>query len=106
VINPDSLRINSDAVDLVAEFVDKGKIIAAICHGPWLLVEADAVEGREITSWPSLRTDIENAGGTWRDAAVVEDDGIITSRSPADLPDFVGKIIECVEAARTPSTSA
>ena len=93
-INPDVLRINEKAVELVLDFLDSEKIVAAICHAPWLLVEADAVEGRTLTSWPSVKTDIENAGGDWVDEEVVVDDNIITSRSPRDLDAFVAKIIE------------
>ena len=96
-INPDKLRINERAVELVLDFLDSEKIVAAICHAPWLLVEADAVEGRTLTSWPSVKTDIENAGGDWIDEEVVVDDNIITSRSPKDLDAFVGKIIEELE---------
>jgi protease I len=98
-INPDVLRINEKAVELVLDFLDSEKIVAAICHAPWLLVEADAVEGRTLTSWPSVKTDIENAGGDWVDEEVVVDDNIITSRSPKDLDAFVAKIIEEVERA-------
>jgi protease I len=100
-MNPDVLRMNDDAVALVQEFIDAGKIVAAICHAPWLLVEADAVDGRCLTSWPSVRTDIENAGGEWVDREVVVDDGIITSRSPKDLDAFVAAIIEQIEAERS-----
>lgn len=96
-INPDVLRINEKAVELVLDFLDSEKIVAAICHAPWLLVEADAVEGRTLTSWPSVKTDIENAGGDWIDEEVVVDDNIITSRSPKDLDAFVAKIIEELE---------
>lgn len=96
-INPDVLRINEKAVELVLDFLDSEKIVAAICHAPWLLVEADAVEGRTLTSWPSVKTDIENAGGDWVDEEVVVDDNIITSRSPRDLDAFVAKIIEEIE---------
>jgi len=96
-INPDVLRINDRAIELVLDFLDSEKIVAAICHAPWLLVEADAVEGRMLTSWPSVKTDIENAGGDWVDEAVVVDDNIITSRSPKDLDVFVAKIIEELE---------
>ena len=98
-INPDKLRINERAVELVLDFLDSEKIVAAICHAPWLLVEADAVEGRTLTSWPSVKTDIENAGGDWIDEEVVVDDNIITSRSPKDLDAFVSKIIEELEAS-------
>ena len=98
-INPDVLRMNEKAVELVLDFLDSEKIVAAICHAPWLLVEADAVEGRTLTSWPSIKTDIENAGGDWVDEEVVVDDNMITSRSPKDLDAFVAKIIEEIEAS-------
>ncbi|MDO9439585.1 MAG: type 1 glutamine amidotransferase domain-containing protein [Beijerinckiaceae bacterium] len=97
-MNPDVLRMNDDAIALIQEFIDAGKVVAAICHAPWLLVEADAVDGKTITSWPSIRTDVENAGGEWVDQEVVIDDGLITSRSPKDLDAFVAAIIEQVEA--------
>ncbi len=96
-INPDKLRINERAVELVLDFLDSEKVVAAICHAPWLLVEADAVEGRTLTSWPSVKTDIENAGGDWIDEEVVVDGNIITSRSPKDLDAFVTAIIEEIE---------
>lgn len=96
-INPDVLRKNAEAVELVRRFIASGKPVAAICHGPWLLVEADALRGREATSYPSIRTDLRNAGARWKDEPVVVDNGIITSRSPDDLPQFVDKIIEEVE---------
>jgi protease I len=94
VANPDSLRMRQDAVAFVAAFVNAGKPIAAICHAPWMLVQADAVRGRTLTSWPSLQTDIRNAGGTWVDEEVVVDEGLVTSRGPADLPAFNAKMIE------------
>lgn len=94
VMNPDTLRMNKDAVAFVGDFMNAGKPVAAICHGPWTLVEADAVRGRRLTSWPSLRTDIENAGGSWVDEEVVNDHGLVTSRKPADLPAFCKKMIE------------
>lgn len=97
-MNPDILRMNDDAIDLILDFLDAGKTVAAICHAPCLLVEAAAVEGRKLTSWESIKTDIENAGGNWIDAAVVVDDNVITSRSPKDLDVFVAKIIEEVES--------
>ena len=100
VINPDKLRIDADAMKLVTDFLASGKPVAAVCHGPWLLVEADALDGRKATSWPSLRTDMENAGAEWVDQQVVVDNGIITSRKPEDLDAFVKKIIEEVEAGR------
>jgi protease I len=96
-MNPDSLRTNETAIKLILDFLNNGKIVAAICHAPWLLVEAKVVEGRELTSWRSIKTDVENAGGLWIDKAVVADDGIITSRSPADLDAFVARIIEEIE---------
>lgn len=96
-INPDLLRINDDAMTLVRSFLHNGKIVAAICHAPWLLIEAGAVKGREATSYRSIKTDLENAGAKWRDQEVVCDNGIITSRSPEDLQAFVAKIIEEVE---------
>jgi protease I len=94
VINPDKLRSNEKAVDLVRDFASKGKVVAAICHGPWMLVEADVIRDRAVTSFWSIRTDVENAGGRWRDDEVVVDKGIITSRAPDDLPAFVAKIVE------------
>ncbi|CDZ47048.1 type 1 glutamine amidotransferase domain-containing protein [Neorhizobium galegae] len=99
-INPDILRDNEDAMKVVRDFVKSGKPVAAICHGPWLLVEADALRGRKATSYHSIRTDIRNAGASWRDEAVVVDNGIITSRSPEDLPQFVAKIVEEVQEGR------
>jgi len=94
VANPDNLRTHPEAVSFVQEFVNAGKPIAAICHAPWTLVEADAVKGRKLTSWPSLQTDIRNAGGTWVDEEVVVDQGLVTSRKPDDLPAFNAKMIE------------
>ncbi|MEX0611380.1 MAG: type 1 glutamine amidotransferase domain-containing protein [Pirellulales bacterium] len=94
VFNPDTLRMNDEAVDLVRDFFKQGKPIAAICHGPWMLVEADVVEGRTLTSYWSIKTDIRNAGGNWVDKEVVVDQGMITSRSPHDLPAFNAKVIE------------
>jgi protease I len=94
VRNPDRLRTNADAVEFVRAFWDAGKPIASICHGPWLLVEADVVRGLTLTSWPSLRTDIRNAGGQWVDEEVHTDQGIVTSRKPDDLPAFCAHMIE------------
>ncbi len=94
VANPDQLRVNEQAVRFVEAFVQAGKPIAAICHGPWTLIEAGAVEGRQVTSWPSLRTDLENAGAHWVDREVVVDRGLVTSRKPADIPAFNQKMIE------------
>lgn len=94
VINPDKLRMNEKAVSFVKSFFEAGKPIGAICHGPWTLVEADVVKGKTMTSWASLKTDLENAGAKWVDQEVAADNGIITSRSPKDLPAFNKKIIE------------
>ena len=94
VMNPDHLRMNDKAVELVRGFIEAGKPVAAICHGPWMLVEADAVRGRRLTSWPSLQTDIRNAGGEWVDEEVVTDNGLVTSRRPDDIPAFNDKMIE------------
>ena len=92
--NPDQLRGDENAVNFVREFVESKKPLAVICHGPWVLVEAGAVRGRTLTSWPTLQTDIENAGGNWVDKEVVVDDGIVTSRKPDDIPAFNKKMIE------------
>jgi protease I len=94
VINPDKLRVQPEAVAFVKAFVDAKKPIAAICHGPWTLIEAGAVRGRRVTSWPSLRTDLTNAGATWVDEEVVTDQGLVTSRRPDDIPAFSRKMIE------------
>ena len=94
VANPDALRMNADAVAFARTFFDAGKPVAAICHGPWTLVEGDVVRGRTLTSWPSLRTDIRNAGGNWVDEGVHNDHGLVTSRRPDDLPVFCAKMIE------------
>jgi protease I len=94
VMNPDHLRQDKTAVAFVKSFFEAHKPVAAICHGPWLLVEAGVVRGRKLTSWPSLQTDIRNAGGDWTDQEVVTDHGLVTSRKPADLPAFNKKIIE------------
>lgn len=99
-INPDLLRVDEGAMRLVRDFVRSGKPVAAICHAPWLLVEADALKGRRATSYPSIKTDVKNAGAEWVDEEVVVDQGIITSRSPKDLDAFVGKIVEEVEEGR------
>jgi len=94
VMNPDKLRASKDAVEFTRRFFQSGKPVASICHGPWLLVEADAVRGRTLTSWPTLRTDIRNAGGQWVDQEVVVDQGLVTSRNPDDIPAFNQKMIE------------
>jgi protease I len=94
VANPDALRLDPDAVRFIGSFFEAGKPVAAICHAPWTLVEADVVRGRTLTSWPSLKTDIRNAGGNWVDEEVHTDRGLVTSRKPADLPAFNAKLIE------------
>jgi protease I len=94
VANPDFLRADEDAVRFVRAFFEAGKPVAAICHGPWTLVEADVVRGRTLTSWPSLKTDIRNAGGEWVDEEVHVDSGLVTSRNPDDLPAFCEKLAE------------
>lgn len=93
VMNPDHLRMNPDAVRFAKQFFDQGKPVAAICHGPWMLVETGAVRGRTVTSWPSLKTDIWNAGGTWVDKEVVVSNGVVTSRKPDDVPAFNREMI-------------
>jgi len=92
--NPDTMRVDENAVGLVRDFFEQGKPVGVICHGPWMLVEAGVVRGRKVTSWPSLQTDIRNAGGNWVDQEVVVDEGLVTSRKPDDLPAFNAKIVE------------
>jgi len=94
VMNPDKLRINERAIQFIRHFVDTGKPIAAICHGPWPLIEAGGLKGRKVTSWPSLKTDLTNAGAQWVDQEVVTDHGLVTSRKPEDIPAFNRKMIE------------
>jgi protease I len=94
VANPDQLRTDPKAVQFVREFAEKGKPIGVICHGPWTLIEAGVVKGRTLTSWPSLKTDLANAGARWVDQEVVTDKGLVSSRKPADLPAFNRKLIE------------
>ena len=102
VANPDALRMNPNAVKFVRAFFDAGKPVAAICHAPWTLIEADVVSGRKLTSWPSLKTDLRNAGENWVDEEVVTDRGLVTSRKPDDIPAFNRKMIE--EFAEGPHT--
>jgi protease I len=94
VANPDNLRMDKDAVRFLREFFAAGKPVGAICHAPWMLIEADVVDGRKLTSYPSLQTDIRNAGGNWVDEECVVDSGLVTSRKPDDIPAFNAKIIE------------
>ena len=104
VANPDALRLDGDAVAFVKAFIESGRPVAAICHAPWTLIEADAVRGKRITSWPSLRTDLRNAGAEWVDEQVVTDGNLITSRNPDDLPAFIGALLESVNHG--PSSAA
>jgi protease I len=92
--NPDTMRTDENAVQFVRDFFEQNKPVGVICHGPWMLVEAGVVGGRKVTSWPSLQTDIRNAGGEWVDKQVVVDQGLVTSRKPDDLPAFNAKIVE------------
>ena len=92
--NPDTMRGDENAVQFVRDFFEQNKPVGVICHGPWMLVEAGVVRGRKVTSWPSLQTDIRNAGGEWVDEQVVVDNGLVTSRKPDDLPAFTAKIVE------------
>jgi len=94
VMNPDKLRTNKKAVQFVRSFFDQGKPVSAICHGPWMLVEAGVVNGRKVTSYPSIQTDLKNAGATWVNQEVVVDRGLVTSRNPDDLPAFNRKMVE------------
>jgi protease I len=100
VANPDALRQVSDAVRFVGDFFERNKPVAAICHAPWMLVEANVARGRTVTSYPSLQTDLRNAGATWVDKEVVVDSGLVTSRRPADLPAFCARMVEQVAGQR------
>ncbi len=102
VMSPDKLRRDSRALDFVRSFFDDGKPVAAICHGPWTLIDAGVVPGRRMTSWPSLQTDLKNAGAEWIDEPVVVDNGLVTSRKPADIPLFNRKIVEEFSEGRHP----
>jgi len=105
VINPDQMRVNQDCVDFAQQFLEEGKPVAAICHGPQLLIETGMLRGRNMTSFPSIRTDLENAGVTWADMEVVIDNGLVTSRSPKDLDAFNAKMIdEIAEGVHDPAT--
>ena len=99
-INPDLLRVDEDVLELVNAFHDQGKVIAAVCHAPWVLIEAGILKGRDATSYSSIKTDVMNAGANWQDAEVVADNGIVTSRKPDDLKAFVSKIVEEIEEGR------
>ena len=105
VANPDQLRADEDAVQFVKEFAAQHKPIGVICHGPWTLVEADVVRGRTLTSWPSVQTDLRNAGATWVDEEVHVDDNIVSSRKPDDLPAFCKAIVESFARAREVTTA-
>jgi protease I len=105
-INPDVLRMNNDAVSFVRAFWDAKKPIGAICHAPWLLIEAGVIDGRNVTSYPSIRTDVENAGGKWQDSEVVCDQALVTSRNPDDLPAFCAKLIEEIAEGKHRSRAA
>ncbi|HEV2398125.1 MAG TPA: type 1 glutamine amidotransferase domain-containing protein [Candidatus Sulfotelmatobacter sp.] len=94
VMNPDKLRMEPQAVAFVSNFTRNGKPVAAICHGPWTLIEADAVQGRNMTSWPSLKTDLKNAGANWQDKEVIRDGQLVTSRKPDDIPAFIREMIQ------------
>ena len=94
LMNPDALRSNEEALEFVRHFFREGKPVAAICHAPWVLIDAGVVRGRTLTSWPAIKTDVRNAGGTWVDQEVVVDNGLVTSRKPDDIPAFNAKMIE------------
>jgi len=94
LMNPDDLRSNDDALEFTRHFFREGKPVAAICHGPWVLIDADVVRGRVLTSWPAIKTDVKNAGGKWVNEDVVVDNGLVTSRKPDDIPAFNKKMIE------------
>ncbi len=99
-MNPDLLRVEAEAIEFITEFWKAGKVIGAICHAPWLLIEAGIADGRQMTSYASIRTDVQNAGADWVDAEVVTDEGLVTSRKPEDLPAFCAKLIEEIAEGR------
>jgi protease I len=99
-MNPDTLRGNADALALIKSFFEQGKVVAAVCHGPWLLIDTGIAKGRKVTSYKTIRQDLINAGARWEDSEVVTDKGVVTSRKPDDLPAFVAKIIEEVKEGR------
>lgn len=105
-INPDLLRVDDRVITLIRSFAEAGTPIAAICHAPWLLVEAGLAEGRRMTSYPSIRTDVQNAGATWADKATVVDDGVLTSRNPGDLGAFVSTLVDMIEGRTGQSAAA
>ncbi len=106
LMNPDELRSTPAAVSFVRAFAEAGKPIAAICHGPWVLIEAGLVKGRRLTSWPAIQSDIKNAGGDWVDEEVVVDNGLVTSRKPDDIPAFNAKVIEEIAEGRHAAMAA
>lgn len=106
VINPDKLRLREEAIDFIRDFGKTGRPLAAICHGPWTLIDAGLVQGKQVTSWPSLRTDLENAGAQWEDSEVVEDGNLITSRKPDDIPVFANALIHALQERPTRTAEA
>jgi protease I len=105
LMNPDALRSNEDALEFVRHFFREGKPVAAICHAPWVLIDAGVVRGRTLTSWPAIKTDVRNAGGNWVDHEVVVDNGLVTSRKPDDIPAFNEKMIEEFREGRHTTTA-
>lgn len=105
LMNPDALRSSEEALEFVRHFFREGKPVAAICHAPWVLIDAGVIRGRTLTSWPAIKTDVRNAGGNWVDREVVVDHGLVTSRKPDDIPAFNRKMIEEFSEGRHPATS-